>query len=106
MESRIVLAGTPAKEAVEDNGELNIVHNRIPITIATEQRNKGSQIRRDYGKTLTKNNMQIVFPDSRTENKIENTNNIGVNRYCLWPWENKIIFPQVQINRQSYVPLP
>jgi len=85
MESRNVLAGTPAKEAVEDNGELNIVHNRIPITIATEQRSMGSQIRRDYGKTLTKNNMQIVFPDSRTENKIENTSNIGVHRYCLWP---------------------
>jgi len=43
--------------------------------------------------------MQIVLPDSRTETKIENTNNIGVHSYCLWPWENKIISSQVQINR-------
>jgi len=48
---------------------------------------------------------QIVLPDSKTETKIENTNNIGVHSYCLWPWENNIIFPQVQINRQFNVPM-
>jgi len=30
--------------------------------------------------------MQIVLPDSRTETEIENTDNIGVHSYCLWPW--------------------
>ena len=31
-----VLADKLAKEAAEDDGELNMVYNRIPITIATE----------------------------------------------------------------------
>jgi len=43
--------------------------------------------------------MQIVLPASRTETKTENTNDILVQSYCLWPWENKIGSAQVQINR-------
>jgi hypothetical protein len=43
--------------------------------------------------------LQIVLPYSRTQTKIENTNNIGVHSHCLWSWENKIISAQVQTNR-------
>ena len=45
------------------------------------------------------------LPDSRTETKIENTNNIGVNSFRLWPWINKITSPHIQINIYSNVPL-
>jgi len=41
--------------------------------------------------------MQNVLPDSRTETKIENTNNIGVHSYCLWPWENKSYFHRFKL---------
>jgi len=51
------------------------------------------------GKHRQRGAMQIVLPDSRTETKTQNTNNIGVHSYCLWSWENKTVFLQVHINR-------
>jgi len=51
------------------------------------------------GKHRQRSAMQIVLPASRTETKTENTNDILVQSYCLWPWENKIGSAQVQINR-------
>jgi len=41
--------------------------------------------------------MPIVLTGSRTENKIENTDKIGFQSYCLWPWE-KINISTGQIN--------
>jgi ribonuclease HI len=49
------LADKLTKEAAEDDGELNIVYNRMPIkTIATELKKEGSQSGRDNGKAPTK----------------------------------------------------
>ena len=34
------MAGKSAKAAAEDDGELNIVYNRVPMTVATELKKK------------------------------------------------------------------
>jgi len=57
------------KEAAEDDGELNMVYNTIPITIATELK-KDHKLAGTMGKHQQSSAMQIVLPDSRTEIKI------------------------------------
>jgi len=52
-----------------------------------------NKVTETMGKHRQRSAMRIILPDGRTETKVENTNNIGVHSYCLWPWENKIISP-------------
>jgi ribonuclease HI len=64
------MADKLAKEAVEDDGELKVVYNRIPITtVATELRKEGRarKVAETKGKHRQRNAMQIVFPGSRTQ---------------------------------------
>jgi len=81
------LAEKLAKEAAEDDGELKIVYNRIPITtIATELKKEGAlKMAETMGKHQQRSAMRVILPDSRTETETENTIDIGVHSYCLWP---------------------
>jgi hypothetical protein len=100
------LADILTKEAAEDDGQLNIVHNRTPITtIATGLKKEGNTKWQRQRESTDKGALcRSCFPTTE-QTKIENTHNIRVHSYWLWPWENKIISPQVQINRQCNVPL-
>ena len=49
--------------------------------------------------------MQIFFPNGTAEAKNTDPNNTGVYCLCQWPWEDKNLFAQIQINRQPDVPL-
>ena len=57
------------------------------------------------GKYGERRAMQILFSNGRAETKNEDTNNTRVHCYCHWPWEDKILSTQIQINRQPDVPL-
>ena len=56
------------------------------------------------GKGRERSAMQIFFSDGRAEAKNTDSNNTGVHCYWQRPWEDKILFAQIQINRQPDVP--
>jgi len=94
------LADKLAKEAVENNGELNIVYNRISITtIATELKKEGlTKWQRQWESTDKGELCRSFFPtiEQRLKLKIPITSEFTA---IVSGHGKKIISPQVQINR-------
>jgi len=87
-----------AKAAAEYFGELNTVYSRIPeTTIGTELNKEGIRNWQGQWESTDKGGQcRSFYPTEYQRIKTEKTNNIGVQNYCLWPWE-KIISPLQQL---------
>jgi ribonuclease HI len=101
------LADTLAKEAGQDDEERNIIYDIIPIsTIATRIKEEGLKKWQTQWERAEKGALcRSFFPNGRAEAKNTDPNNTGVYCRCQWPWEDKNLFAQIQINRQPDVPL-
>jgi hypothetical protein len=73
-----------AKEAVEDDGELNIVYKRIPITtVATDLDKEGLAKWQRQWESTDKGTLCRSLFSTAEETKTENTNYTGVHSYHL-----------------------
>ena len=101
------MADTLAKEAAQDHEERNIVYDRVPLsTIANAINEEGLKKWQTQWERAEKGaQCRSFFPTGRAEAKNTDPNNTGVYCLCQWPWEDKNLFAQIQINRQPDVPL-
>ena len=101
------LADKLAKAAAEDDGELNIAYNRIPITTnATELKKEGTtKWQRQWESTDKCAPCRSFFPTAEQRLKLKIPITSEFTAIAYGHGKTKIISPQVQINRQSNVPL-
>jgi hypothetical protein len=70
-----------------------------------ESRKKGSKNGKRNGKGQRKERYADLFSNGRAEAKNTDCNNTVVHRYFQRPREDKNLFAQIQLNRQTDVPL-
>ena len=99
------MADQQAKEATK-NKNIEECYIKIPKSFVMSELKEQSvkQWQREWVET-TKGAITKAFFHKKLQAKIEVKHNRQLRNYSNWPWQHKILFLQVQNNRQPNVPL-